>query len=204
MFSGCLPGSITLFCILEDKRSMRLVLAVFLCAVMSLPACTVKDEHELELLVHEDPEFRNLIEIRDQIDSHVDMLRHELSEKRSDLNKKIAVLRKEYGIEKDAKEEKIYGLRMKLRTIREEYEVEVQDLKNVLEMKETLRSQLASTLKDAIDLIEQKEKLGLSEEELSQWNSQVEHIQSRLEPLLEEIKMLQAKVAIRSKKLKYL
>jgi len=184
----------------------RVLWSVLGALILSLLAsgCSLKDESELELLMHEDADYRNLIEVKRQITVHIGEIRKDLKQKKQVLDEKITGMRKAYGTERDAKQVQVDALRAKMNAIRQEFKMGLAKAKETLASKERLQSQLSSALKDAEDVVGQKEKLGLSEEELTQWQAQIKNIKERLAPLSQEVVNLKAEVAIKTKKLRHL
>jgi len=166
--------------------------------------CARHDSSELELLIREDPNYRNLIEVKIQVEGHIEQLRTQMSERKDLVEEKIKGMREAYRMDADGKDRQISKLRDKLKAIKLKFGEDLTEAKSALREKEELQSQLSAALKDAQDIIDQKDSLQLTGSDLVQWQSQISKFERRLDPLGDEIAELKAEVALTSKKLKYL
>ena len=139
-----------------------------------------------------------------QVEGHIEQLRTQMSERKDLVEEKIKGMREAYRMDADGKDRQISKLRDKLKAIKLKFGEDLTEAKNQLREKEELQSQLSAALKDAEDIIDQKDSLQLTGSDLVQWQSQISKFEGRLDPLGDEIAELKAEVALTSKKLKYL
>ncbi len=180
------------------------LLTLLLVAAFLLPGCNNLDESERELLKRDDPAFRSILEVKDQMAGQIDSLKSDLESKKQGMQSRIDELKKNYDAEANTRQLQINKLNEAIQATRDKFKTQFDTDNQLLESKKKMISELNTAYENAKQVLGQQEALGLGQQEISEWRARVDNLKKRVEPLKTEIVELSAELSLRKKKLKYL
>ncbi|MFT5208154.1 MAG: hypothetical protein ACI9CF_001923 [Candidatus Omnitrophota bacterium] len=189
--------------IISSTKSISLI-SLLLVSAFFLPGCDNLDESERELLKRDDPTFRSILEVKDQMTGQVDSLKSDLESKKKGMQARIDELKKSYDTEANTRQLQIAKLNEAIQATRDKFKTQFDTDNQLLEAKKKMIDELKTAYSNAKQVLGQQEALGLGQQEIGEWRARVENLKKRVEPLKAEITDLGAELALRKKKLKYL
>ncbi len=182
---------------------MKQTVSLLLLALL-ITGCETYDSSEVELLKRDDPGFRNLMEVKEQVTGQIDDMKSNLTAKKNTLDEQIKTLKSKYQAEADLRKEQINTLNQALSQTREQFKTDFEKAGLLLESKKKLLSELNQAYANAQQVLSQQAALGLGQQELLEWQARVDSLKQRLAPLKAEINGITSQLALKKKKLKYL
>lgn len=169
-----------------------------------LVACSDRDRSDLELLKKEDTHFRNMVAMKEQAQHEIGRLKGELVEKKKDLDARMDQARSAYAREKERVDSNIRDLRAKIDGNRERYKKELQEMQRIQVAKRKEVKELRMTLEDLNNVLDRKQTLNLSTEEMQNWFQRKEAVEKRMATLSQELEKLETDLNFKERKLRYL
>lgn len=172
--------------------------------MLSASGCQSGDSSELELLKRDDPGFRNLIEMQDQMEQRVAELKRDMSVQKELADAKIKKIKDQLDAESEIQKKLIEEIHNKMAETKDAFSDDVHQTSETLAAKNELESKLSSALDHATKILSQSETLGLTDQEVADWQGRIQSLTDRLTTVKSELIELKAQESLKRKKLKYL
>jgi predicted nucleic acid-binding Zn-ribbon protein len=180
-----------------------IVFAVFMSA--GVCGCSREiDTAELGLLVHEDGVYAELIKAQQGIKGQIAGIQKGLSDRKLDMDQKIATLQQTYEADRQSKEQIVNELKGRLKVQKDDFQAGYLKIKNQLEARIKMRADIQKAIREARGVVAKKDKLAITGKEIGEWQARIENLVGRLGPLDTEISDLESAASLKRKKLKYL
>ena len=177
---------------------------LFLTLFLFLTGCASYGPEELDRLTKEDPNFRQMIVARDQINAQIQTLKKDMLAKKKVMDAQIGKFRAEYDIYAKAQNLKI-----------EKYQATIEASRNLLKREmDTANAQLAAkltelegyqkTLSDVKKVIRESKGISLSSVERQKWEERVLMLSEKIRPLSDDIQELKLQIRLKKQKISFL
>ncbi len=169
-----------------------------------LSGCASYGPEELDRLTKEDPNFRQMIVARDQINTQIRVIKQDMLAKKKVMDAQIGRLRGEYDIYAKAQSLKV-----------ERYQATIEASRNLLSREmDTANAQLSAkltelegyekTLSDVKKVIRESKGINLSSVERQKWEERVLMLSEKIRPLLDDIQDLKLQIRLKKQKVSFL
>ena len=173
---------------------------ILIAVLLTAAGCASNSPEELDRLVKEDLNFKQMVLARDEAHHHIQAIKEDLLNRKKVMDSQIEKVRKEYDG---------YAKNQNLKI--EKYKSTVEANRNALKHEiETKEAQLAArltelggyqkTLDDVKKVMSESKGISISAQEKEKWDERMMMLSEKIRPLSEEIQEL--KLQIRSKKQK--
>lgn len=173
-------------------------------AALILIGCAPPDPEELERLVKQDPSFKQVIGARDQVHRQVQVIRTDLLQKKQALDSTVDKLRTDYDAFAKAQNQQIEKYQASLEAYRALMKRELETLNAQLQAKKTEFAGYKNSIESIHKMRGQTQGIKLSKAEQEKWQERVLMLSEKARPLVEEIRELEAEIALKKRKLSYL
>lgn len=182
-------------------RMRHILFMAFLAA--SVTGCAQYGPEELDRLVKEDPNFRQMIVLRDQSRSQIRAIKNDLLVKKKAVDAQVERLRGEYDSTAKTQNQRIEKLRLGIAANRNQLRREVETAEAQLKAKEEEWKGLRETLEDVKKMQRDKE-ISLSASEKTKWDERALMLSEKMRPLEEEILELKIRTKLNKRKISFL
>lgn len=184
------------------KHFDRILTAMLVC--LAVGGCSEYDREELMLLKRDDPRFRNMMEMKSQVNEEIDSMESRLSDYKETMNNKITSMRAAYEEQKTKIGKRSGEMLTKVGENRKILEKELGEAEVLLERKKIDSSKVNAALSDAESVLSRSDTLKFSDAEVRNLQDRRAILETRSVPLAEDIETLTSRVNMLKKKLKYL
>lgn len=170
---------------------------MLLLAVFSFAGCGPQQDIEAVRrgLVEFDPSFKEVLAKKAQIDSQIEVLKGDFRNKQAEINSKIMELEEELKGIRRQNYDQIHELAAQLDPERQKINLKLSELNTILKNKEGLLNTFKNSLKETKKVVENK-KLGLSQEEETKWQKNLDDLNRQLPILEEEILKVKKEISL--------
>ncbi len=181
------------------KRFTVLATALFL-----LAGCSSYGPEELDRLTKEDPNFRQMIIARDQINVQIRAIKADLLSRKRVMDAQIDKLRADYDVYAKAQNLKVEKYQAAIETNRLVLKREVETSSAQVGAKVTELEGYQKTLSDVQKVIRESKGIKLSTQERQKWEERVLMLSEKIRPLSDEIEDLKLQIRLKKQKISYL
>lgn len=189
---------------MKDKIFKLNRLFIFVLMPLCVSACQSTDPAELELLKRDDPGFRNLMAVQDEMELRIRDLKKEIADQEAAADSKISQIKNQLESETDVRKKMIEQIESELKDTRSNFAEDVERTAETLQAKEELVKNLSSALEHAKSILDQAETLGLTDLEIKDWQNRITALTERFSATSAEVANLQDQTSLKRRKLKYL
>ena len=183
--------------------AMRKLFLFFL--VVSLTAgCASYGPEELDRLMKEDPQFRQMIVTRDKAHAEIRDIKEDLLAKKRTLDTQVEKLRREYDIYAKAQNLKVEQYSAAIEASRALLKREIEGAAAKLQARLTELDGYQRTLTDVKKVIKESKGFNLSEAERQRWEERVLLLSEKVRPLLDEIQDIKLHIRLKKQKMFFL
>ena len=180
-------------------KRFLITLFIFLCA-----GCSQYGPEELDRLVKEDPEFRQMIAARDQSHAQVKLIKADLLGKKKIMDSQISKIHLDYDTYAKAQTLKIEKFKSVIETSRAQLNQEIQGSEAQLAAKEKELEGYEKTLQGMRTMLKDSKGITLSPAEKQKWEERILMLSEKMRPLTEEIQELKISIRLKKRKLSFL
>lgn len=185
-------------------KSLTMLWAMMTLCIFVFTGCDARDSAELELLKREDAGFTNLIEMQDQMEQRIASLKQEMSIQKKLAESQVNTIKEQAEAEAAAQKKLIEEIQKKISETKDGFEQDVNKIVETIVAKDQLEKKLISAVDHASQILSQSETVGLTAQEVIDWQAKVQSLTERLATVKSELVDLRAQENLKRKKLKYL
>ena len=159
---------------------------------------------ELDRLTKEDPEFKKMIELRDQIHNDISLIKNDLLSKKKTMDAQSEKLHQEYEIYAKNQNMKIEKMKQVVAAKRDLLNHDIEAASNALGLKETELKGYQDTLDQVRKMLTESKGLNLSSVEKQKWEERTLMLSEKMRPLSDEIQDLKLQIRLKKRKVGFL
>ena len=179
-------------------------LPVLLAALTFLAGCSAQDPEELDRLVKQDPNFKQMITSRDQMHHEIGLIKKDLLQKKQAMDTETDKLRNAYNAYSRLQNDKISKYESAIEAYRALMQREIDTAEAQLAAKETELGGYDKTLSSVRRMLKETNGIKLTGTEKQKWEERILMTSEKMRPLTEDIQELRAQLALKKRKLVYL
>lgn len=179
-------------------------LPIFLILALLVSGCMSYGPEELDRLTKEDPEFKKMILLRDQIHSDISLIKNDLLSKKKAVDAQNEKLRQEYDLYAKSQNVKIEKMKQVVEAKRNFLNHEIEAASNALNLKETELKGYQDTLDQVRKMLTESKGLSLSSAEKQKWEERTLMLSEKMRPLSDEIQDLKLQIRLKKRKVGFL
>ncbi len=177
---------------------------LFLILAFVLSGCMSYGPEELDRLTKEDPEFKKMIELRDQIHNDISLIKNDLLSKKKTMDAQSEKLHQEYEIYAKNQNMKIEKMKQVVAAKRDLLNHDIEAASNALGLKETELKGYQDTLDQVRKMLTESKGLNLSSVEKQKWEERTLMLSEKMRPLSDEIQDLKLQIRLKKRKVGFL
>ncbi len=155
-------------------------------------------------MMKEDPNFKQMITVRDSMHSQIRSIRSDLLSKKKVVDSQIEKIRQEYDSYAKAQNIKIEQCQSAVDTNRNLLKHEVETAGAQLNAKLTEKDGYEKTLSDIKKVLRESKSISITKKERDKWEERMLMLSEKIRPLAEEIEDLKVQISLKKKKMSYL
>ncbi|MBI4432187.1 MAG: hypothetical protein HY592_01735 [Candidatus Omnitrophica bacterium] len=177
---------------------------LFIFTLLLVTGCAPYGPEELDRLIKEDPQFRQMIQFRDIIHAEARLIKDDLLGRKKAMDAQIEKLRSEYDGYAKAQNVKIEKFEMTIAANRNALKREMDTASAAIAAKEKELEGYQKTLADVQHVLKESKGITLSVQERQKWEERVLMLSEKIRPLSEEIQNLKIQNKLRKRKISFL
>lgn len=179
--------------------------AIILAMTLCLSAgCASYGPEELDRLVKEDPNFRQMLVARDQMRAEIRLIKQGLFERKKVADVQIQKVRQEYEQHAKSENEKILKYQAVIETNRNVLRRDIETSEAQAAAKRAELERLQKTLGEVEKVLSESRDIRLSAEERQKWEERRLMISEKIRPLSDDIAELEIRIRLNKRKLGFL
>ncbi|KJJ86029.1 hypothetical protein OMAG_000096 [Candidatus Omnitrophus magneticus] len=188
-----------------DLRSYGFILSILVIFFIALSGCDMKNRAALEKeIVSYDSSFRSVLTERDSLQKNLDALTQEYNAKFFKIDDQINVLKHAKLVLRNEYSNKSNSIKNNIIPYRDKLKENLKRLKSSLREKEKEQHTIKRDIKEITDLMDKKERLGLTTEEFVVWKKKLAILEDKRLAIEKEITNYNKEIEIANFKLKVL
>jgi uncharacterized protein YcfL len=173
-------------------------------ALLLLAGCESYGPEELDRLTKEDPNFKQMIAQRDQMQSQIRLIKADLLAKKKSADARVTATRFEYDTYAKTQNDKLSKFRSAIEVNRDALRREIETAEAQLKAKQTELEKCQSTLADMRKVLHESKVINLSAQEKAKWEERILMQSEKVRPLTDDIAELQARIRLNKRKISFL
>lgn len=159
---------------------------------------------ELDRLVKEDPQFKQMITQRDQVHNQIHLIKEDLVKKKAVMDSQISKLRSDYDIYAKTQNKRIEQYRTLIDVNRLRLRQEIDSAEAEIDAKQVEIEGYEKTLADLKKVLKDPKGISFSPQEKKKWEERVVMLDEKIRPLKEQIRELKLRIRLKNQKIGYL
>ena len=172
--------------------------------LFTLAGCASYGPEELERLLKEDPNFKQMIIARDQARGQIKAIKNDMLSKKKIMDGQIEKFHQEYDVYAKTQHSKIEKYQATIDANRNLLKREIETGSAQLAAKETELEGYEKTLSDVKKVMRESKGIKISPQEKEKWEERTLMLSEKMRPLLDEIQELRLQIRLKKQKLIFL
>ena len=169
-----------------------------------MAGCFQESPEELDRLTKEDPAFKQMIQLRDQTRSQIQLIKDDLLNRKKQVDAQVEKLRGEYDATAKAQNKKIELLRAAIEQNHDLLQKNMDMEAASLQSKQEEFGGYQKTLSDVRKVLQESKGISFSKAERQKWEERILMLSEKMRPLSEEIQELKLQIRLKKQKIRYL
>ena len=169
-----------------------------------LTGCLQENPEELERLTKEDPSFKQMIVLRDQVHGQIQLIKQDLLNRKKLSDTQVEKIRTEYEAIAKQQNNRVEQLRGTIDQNKELIKRDIERGTGSLEAKINELDGYQKTLSDVKKVLNEGKGISLSKTERQKWEERTLMLAEKMRPLSEEIQELKLQIRLKKQKIQYL
>ncbi len=177
---------------------------ILIAILLTAAGCSSSSPEELDRLVKEDLNFKQMILARDEAHHQIQMIKEDLLNRKKVMDSQIEKVRKEYDGYAKNKNLKIEKYKSTVETNRNALKHEIETREAQLAARLTELGGYQKTLGDVKKVLSESKGISISAQEKEKWDERMLMLSEKIRPLSEEMQELKLQIRLKKQKIGYL
>lgn len=166
--------------------------------------CSAQAPEELDRLIKEDPQFKQMISSRDQIHLEKERIKNDILLKKEALDSQIAKLRDQYDTYSRTQKLRAEKLQLIIDNYREQLKKDIEVADTSLAAKEKELEGYQKTMEDLNRVLNQGQGIKPSSQDKKRWEEHILMLSEKIRPLADQIQELKLQIRLKKQKIGFL